>query len=99
VAGEGLGDLGGPRPGQAIHAREGDGRGWPSTGGSGCTIEYGRRALFERLLDLRSDIGLLAEEHDPAAGRQLGNFPQAFTHLALVSAALALGEGRSTLAP
>jgi GH15 family glucan-1,4-alpha-glucosidase len=53
------------------------------------------RELFERLLDLRNDVGLLAEEYDPASGRQLGNFPQAFTHLALVSAAIAIGEGRS----
>ena len=47
--------------------------------------------LFERLLALRNDVGLLAEEYDPQTGRQLGNFPQAFTHLALVEAALALG--------
>jgi GH15 family glucan-1,4-alpha-glucosidase len=53
------------------------------------------RELFERLLDLRNDLGLLSEEYDPHAGRQLGNFPQAFTHLALVDAALALGEGRT----
>jgi GH15 family glucan-1,4-alpha-glucosidase len=53
------------------------------------------RELFERLLDIRNDVGLLAEEYDPAAGRQLGNFPQAFTHLALVGAAIAIGEGRS----
>jgi GH15 family glucan-1,4-alpha-glucosidase len=53
------------------------------------------RELFERLLDLRNDVGLLAEQYDPVAGRQAGNFPQAFTHLALVSAALALAEGRS----
>ncbi|HEX4520244.1 MAG TPA: glycoside hydrolase family 15 protein [Gaiellaceae bacterium] len=46
--------------------------------------------LFNNLLDLRSDIGLLAEEYDPAEGRQLGNFPQALTHLALVDAALIL---------
>jgi GH15 family glucan-1,4-alpha-glucosidase len=50
--------------------------------------------LFGRLLALRNDVGLLAEEYDPEAGRQLGNFPQAFTHLALVTAALALGEQR-----
>ena len=37
------------------------------------------RELFERLLDLRNDVGLLSEEYDPVAGRQLGNFPQAFT--------------------
>jgi GH15 family glucan-1,4-alpha-glucosidase len=57
------------------------------------------RELFERLLDLRNDVGLLAEEYDPIAGQQLGNFPQAFTHLALVSAALALGEGRPPREP
>jgi GH15 family glucan-1,4-alpha-glucosidase len=44
-------------------------------------------ALFERLLSLANDVGLLAEEYDPAGGRQLGNFPQAFTHLALVNSA------------
>ena len=53
------------------------------------------RELFERLLGLRNDVGLLAEEYDPVARRQLGNFPQAFTHLALVGAALALSTGRS----
>lgn len=54
------------------------------------------RELFERLLDLRNDLGLLSEEYDAAAGRQLGNFPQAFTHLALVAAALALDRASST---
>jgi GH15 family glucan-1,4-alpha-glucosidase len=53
------------------------------------------RELFERLLDLRNDVGLLSEEYDPVARRQLGNVPQAFSHLALVSAALVLG-GRKT---
>ena len=53
------------------------------------------RELFERLLDLRNDVGLLAEEYDPVAKRQLGNYPQAFTHLALVGAAIAISEGRS----
>jgi GH15 family glucan-1,4-alpha-glucosidase len=52
------------------------------------------RELFERLLDLRNDVGLLAEEYDPVEGRLLGNFPQAFTHLALVNTAYILGEGR-----
>ena len=45
------------------------------------------RALFERLLALRNDVGLLAEEYDPILGRQLGNFPQALSHLALVNTA------------
>jgi GH15 family glucan-1,4-alpha-glucosidase len=52
------------------------------------------RELFERLLGLRNDVGLLSEEYDPTAARQLGNFPQAFTHLALVNTAFILGEGR-----
>jgi len=46
--------------------------------------------LFRRLVGLANDVGLLAEEYDPAAGRLLGNFPQAFTHLALVSTAFNL---------
>ena len=50
------------------------------------------RALFERLLNLRNDVGLLAEEYDISAGRLVGNFPQAFTHLALVGSALRLDE-------
>jgi GH15 family glucan-1,4-alpha-glucosidase len=50
------------------------------------------RALFERLLSLRNDVGLLAEEYDPMTQRQLGNFPQAFSHLALVGTALSLHD-------
>jgi carbohydrate kinase (thermoresistant glucokinase family) len=50
-------------------------------------------ALFERLLSLRNDVGLLAEEYDPHARRQVGNFPQAFSHLALVGTALSLHGG------
>jgi GH15 family glucan-1,4-alpha-glucosidase len=46
--------------------------------------------LFERLLGLRNDVGLLAEEYDPGSGRQLGNFPQAFSHIHLIRTALAL---------
>ena len=51
--------------------------------------------LFERLLNLRNDVGLLSEEWDPRAGRQLGNTPQAFSHFPLIVAALQLDRGRS----
>jgi GH15 family glucan-1,4-alpha-glucosidase len=44
-------------------------------------------AMFVRLLSLRNDVGLLAEEYDPVRQRQLGNFPQAFSHVALVNTA------------
>jgi len=49
--------------------------------------------LFERLLALRNDVGLLSEEWDPTAGRQLGNTPQAFSHFPLVTSALQLHAG------
>jgi len=45
------------------------------------------RAIFERLLGISNDLGLLAEEYDPASKRQLGNFPQAFTHVCLINTA------------
>jgi GH15 family glucan-1,4-alpha-glucosidase len=48
------------------------------------------RELFEELLKLRNDVGLLAEEYDPRYGRQVGNFPQAYSHIALVNSALHL---------
>ncbi|MGP4092682.1 glycoside hydrolase family 15 protein, partial [Streptomyces sp. KR55] len=48
------------------------------------------RELFERLVGMANDVGLLAEEYDPVTGRQLGNFPQAFSHIGLVNTALAL---------
>jgi GH15 family glucan-1,4-alpha-glucosidase len=48
------------------------------------------REMFERLLSLRNDLGLFSEEYDQANGRLIGNFPQAFTHLALISSANAL---------
>jgi GH15 family glucan-1,4-alpha-glucosidase len=48
------------------------------------------RALFDRLLALSNDLGLLSEEFDPGAGRLVGNFPQAFTHVALVNSAFNL---------
>jgi GH15 family glucan-1,4-alpha-glucosidase len=50
--------------------------------------------LFERLLDLRNDVGLLSEEWDPVAQRQLGNTPQAFSHFPLVMSALQLHANR-----
>ena len=50
------------------------------------------REQFERLLSLRNDVGLLAEEYDPRSGRQLGNFPQAFSHVPLVNTASHLSE-------
>jgi GH15 family glucan-1,4-alpha-glucosidase len=46
------------------------------------------RALYDRLTGLANDVGLFAEEYDPHAGRMVGNFPQAFTHLAVVNTAL-----------
>jgi GH15 family glucan-1,4-alpha-glucosidase len=45
------------------------------------------RALFERLLAVRNDVGLLSEEYDPHARRLIGNFPQAFSHVALINSA------------
>ncbi len=51
--------------------------------------------LFERLLSLRNDVGLLSEEWDPGSNRQLGNTPQAFSHFALITSALQLHHGRA----
>jgi GH15 family glucan-1,4-alpha-glucosidase len=50
------------------------------------------QALFERLLSLRNDVGLLSEEFDPVSGRLVGNFPQAFSHVALVNTAANLSR-------
>jgi GH15 family glucan-1,4-alpha-glucosidase len=50
------------------------------------------KALFEKLLGISNDLGLLAEEYDPSAKRQLGNFPQAFTHVGLVNSAFNLSH-------
>jgi GH15 family glucan-1,4-alpha-glucosidase len=59
-----------------------------------CLILLGRhndaRRLFDRLLSLRNDLGLLAEEYDPVSHRLLGNFPQAFSHLGLINSAVNL---------
>jgi GH15 family glucan-1,4-alpha-glucosidase len=49
-------------------------------------------ALFERLLGLCNDVGLLSEEYDPSTKRLVGNFPQAFSHIALIGTALHLDE-------
>jgi GH15 family glucan-1,4-alpha-glucosidase len=54
-------------------------------------------ALFERLIGLSNDLGLLSEEYDPHAKRLLGNFPQAFTHLALASTAFNLAPQLASL--
>ncbi|HEV2324097.1 MAG TPA: glycoside hydrolase family 15 protein [Terracidiphilus sp.] len=53
-------------------------------------------ALFERLMGLRNDLGLLSEEYDVNARRQVGNFPQAFSHIALVNAAFDLQSQADT---
>jgi GH15 family glucan-1,4-alpha-glucosidase len=50
------------------------------------------RSLYDKLVALRNDVGLLAEEYDPVAGQMLGNFPQAFSHLGLVNTAWHLSE-------
>jgi GH15 family glucan-1,4-alpha-glucosidase len=59
-----------------------------------CLFLIGRKdeakQMFERLLALRNDVGLLSEEYDPKAKRMLGNFPQALSHIALVHAAFTL---------
>jgi hypothetical protein len=47
----------------------------------------GAREIFERLLDLRNDVGLLSEEYDPQTWRLVGNFPQAFSHAGLINTA------------
>ena len=57
-------------------------------------------ALFDKLVGLTNDVGLLSEEYDAGQGRMVGNFPQAFSHLALIHAAFALaGAAPSGAAP
>jgi GH15 family glucan-1,4-alpha-glucosidase len=66
-----------------------------------CLIMLGRRDdahhLFDKLLGVRNDLGLLAEEYDPKSGRQLGNFPQAFSHIGLVNSAVNLSRASAPL--
>jgi GH15 family glucan-1,4-alpha-glucosidase len=54
------------------------------------------RAMFERVVAVANDLGLLAEEFDPGLGRQTGNFPQALTHIALINTAHNLSEAKKT---
>jgi GH15 family glucan-1,4-alpha-glucosidase len=53
--------------------------------------EHDARQMLDRLLALRNDLGLLSEEYDPVAGRLVGNFPQAFSHVSLVNSASKIG--------
>ena len=66
-----------------------------------CLIMLGRRNdaqhLFDRLLGVRNDLGLRAEEYEDTSGRQLGNFPQAFSHVGLVNSAVNLSRAIGTL--
>ncbi len=58
-----------------------------------CGRQEEAQALFDELAGLANHVGLLAEEYDSRAGRMTGNFPQAFSHLALVEAATTLARG------
>ena len=52
------------------------------------------QALFDRVVGIANDLGLLAEEYDSGAGRQTGNFPQALTHIALINTAHNLSDAK-----
>ena len=54
------------------------------------------RAMFERLIGIATDLGFIAEEYDTVNKRQIGNFPQAFSHIALINSAFNLGGGNET---
>ena len=62
-----------------------------------CYVLYGRKKeaqeMFNHAVSLANDVGLFAEQYDHSVGRQVGNFPQAFSHFSLVTAALALERG------
>jgi GH15 family glucan-1,4-alpha-glucosidase len=66
---------------------------WMVSALKGIGREDDARTLFRKLLDLRNDVGLFAEEYDVERNRQVGNFPQAFSHIALVNAAFDLEGG------
>src|SRR5260370_19743719 len=57
------------------------------------------QALFDRVVAVANDLGLLAEEFDPGVGRQTGNFPQALTHIALINTAHNLSDARRSKKP
>ena len=57
------------------------------------------RAVFDRVLAIRNDLGLLSEEYDPVAKRLLGNFPQAFSHFGMVNSAYNLQSSTSDMSP
>jgi GH15 family glucan-1,4-alpha-glucosidase len=57
----------------------------------GGTVQEARE-IFERLVRYANDLGLFAEEIDPGTGEAVGNFPQAFTHVGLINAALSLAK-------
>ncbi len=65
---------------------------WLVTAYARAGMWHAATTLMDRLVRLPNDLGLLSEEYDPVGGRMVGNFPQAFSHLALVGAALALAE-------
>lgn len=64
-------------------------------------VQLGRHAeagqLFDRVRGVANDVGLLAEEYDPVAGRQVGNFPRVFSHIALVNSSWNLGAIRGSV--
>jgi GH15 family glucan-1,4-alpha-glucosidase len=89
---------------------DGDGMSGPEGAFVACSLWYAHalaatghvdqaREVFERVLAIRNDVGLLSEQWDPDAGRQLGNAPQAFSHIALVETAFALSASSSGGAP